>query len=175
MFLPQDQARSYDLAPASVVTHFPRQPEGYEDIDPRRQASPSGQGLHQYQYWLAAASTVPTDKESSLIVRISTVAGITVKVMLDKGSVGCVVRESLVNHNQHTWNLVNVRMIDGSAVTCPIVSLTVELPFFSGRAYDAAIKRTTAWPHNGITRSRSYTKDAVTQTEQQSYAAITRA
>ena len=74
------------------------------------------------------------------MVKTGTVDGIAVKVMRDNGSTGCVVRESLVDPSQFTGGSVNISMIDGSAITCPVVMVNVESPFFSGRIHAAAMK-----------------------------------
>lgn len=69
-----------------------------------------------------AVFTSSPDKNLFLVVRIGTLEGAAVKIMYGNVSSGCVVRESLVDHSQHAENFANVRITDGSAITCPKVA-----------------------------------------------------
>lgn len=104
---------------------------------------------------------------------MGTVEGITVQAIHNSRSSGCVVRESLADHSQHTGDFVTVRMIDASATPCPVVMVTIASPFFSGRVHTTALFDLIIGNTEDVRDSCG--KDAATQIEQQNCAAVTRA
>lgn len=64
----------------------------------------------------------------------------SIEVLRDNGSSGCIVRDSLVGDGQFTGKWIHVRMIDGTVVTVPEACVEVDSPFFSGRTTAAVMR-----------------------------------
>ena len=66
--------------------------------------------------------------------------GVSVEVMRDKGSNGCIVRKSLVQVGQYTGVRIQVRTIDNSLMWVSEARLPVETPFYTGSVKAAVLQ-----------------------------------
>lgn len=66
--------------------------------------------------------------------------GVSVEVLRDNGSSGCIVRDSLVRNHQFTGRRIKVCMINGSTTTVPEARVEIESPFLSGSILAAAMR-----------------------------------
>ena len=61
--------------------------------------------------------------------------------MRDGGATTCVVRHSLVHAEEFTGKVTRLRMIDGTEISAPEVTLEVDTPYFKGHLTALAVKK----------------------------------
>ncbi|XP_076028738.1 uncharacterized protein LOC143017759 [Oratosquilla oratoria] len=103
---------------------------------------------------------------TGLLVQPGKVNGVTAEVLRDNGSTGCCVQERLVTPNSYTGNYVAMSLINGTRVICPLATVEVVSPFYTGRVIAAVMEEVVADLVNGnIPGAKNFcSHEATTQT-----------